>query len=164
MGLNTPTILKDLQFRARSLRHMPGSAAISVIVLAIGIGLCTFMFSIIYGIYFRGMDIPGAERVFIVYDTNFEQDQAQFNVPVQDLADWRERQTSFEGLLGYTGERTATNRAVTAGSRASACWVWALRRLRPVMVRRFRTSSRGPAQMLRPLASRVYASLAVVPS
>ena len=45
---------------------MPGSAAISVIVLAIGIELCTFMFSIIYGIYFRGMDIPGAERVFIV--------------------------------------------------------------------------------------------------
>ena len=32
--------------------RMPGSAAVAVVVLAIGIGLCTFMFSLVYGIYF----------------------------------------------------------------------------------------------------------------
>ena len=97
------TILKDLKFGARSLMRMPGSAAISVAVLGIGIGLCSFMFSIIYGIYFRGLDIPEADRVFVVYETNLERSQTQLNVPIQDLADWRERQTSFEGLLGVSG-------------------------------------------------------------
>ena len=95
------TLLKDLRFGARALTRMPGSALIAVVVLAIGIGLCGFMFSIIYGIYFRGLDIPEADRVFVVYETNVERDQFQRGVPIQDLADWRERQTSFEGLLGY---------------------------------------------------------------
>jgi putative ABC transport system permease protein len=97
------TILKDLEFGARSLKRMPGSAAVAVVVLAIGIGLCSFMFSIIYGIYFRGLDIPDADRVFLVYETNVEQNQMQRSVPIQNLMDWRERQTSFEGLLGHYG-------------------------------------------------------------
>jgi hypothetical protein len=94
---------KDIKYGARSLLKMPGSAAIAVVVLAIGIGLCSFMFSIIYGVYFRGMDIPEAGRVFAIYETNVEQSQTQLNVPIQDFVDWRERQTSFEGLFGYRG-------------------------------------------------------------
>jgi len=96
-------ILKDIKYGARSLLKMPGSAAIAVVVLAIGIGLCSFMFSIIYGVYFRGMDIPEAHRVFAIYETNVEQSQTQLPVPIQDFADWRERQTSFEGIFGYRG-------------------------------------------------------------
>lgn len=96
------TILKDIRFGARALTRMPGSAALAVVVLAIGIGLCSFMFSVIYGIYFRGMDIPDADRVVAVYETNVERDQLQRQVPVADFADWRERQTSFEGLLAVT--------------------------------------------------------------
>jgi len=96
------TILKDLKFGARSLLRMPGSAAVAVMVLGLGIGLCAFMFSLIYGIYFRGFDIPDADRVFLVYETNVEQNQLQRGVPIQNFADWRERQTSFEGLMGAT--------------------------------------------------------------
>lgn len=96
------TILKDLKFGARSLGRMPGSAAVAVVVLAIGIGLCSFMFSLIYGIYFRGMDIPEADRVLLVYETNVEQGQTQRSVPIQNFMDWRERQSSFEGLAGLT--------------------------------------------------------------
>jgi putative ABC transport system permease protein len=94
------TVLKDLRFGARSLMRMPGSAAVAVVVLAIGIGLCSFMFSIIYGLYFRGMDIPEAHRVFVLNETNVELGQTQRAAPIQNFMDWRERQTSFEGLLG----------------------------------------------------------------
>lgn len=97
------TILKDLKFGARSLMRMPGSAAISVVVLAIGIGLCTFMFSLVYGVYFRGLDLPEADQVLVLFQTDFENDQNQLAVPIQDLADWREAQTSFEGLSGTYG-------------------------------------------------------------
>lgn len=96
------TILKDLKFGARSLMRMPGSAAVAVSVLAIGIGLCSFMFSLIYGIYFRGMDIPEADRVVLVHETNLERNQTQRSVPIQNFVDWRERQSSFEGLAGVT--------------------------------------------------------------
>ena len=97
------TILKDIKFGARSLMRMPGSAAISVVVLAVGIGLCSFMFSIIYGVYFRGMDIPEAARVVAIFETDVQQNEAQNRVPIQNLADWRARQTAFDGLLAYYG-------------------------------------------------------------
>ncbi len=98
------TLWRDLKFGARSLGKMPGSAAVAVVVLAIGIGLSAFMFSLIYGVYFRGMDVPEADRIFVVYETNLEADQSQRNVPIQNFMDWRERQTSFEGLVGtYSG-------------------------------------------------------------
>ena len=96
-------ILKDLKYGARSLLRMPGSAAVAVVVLAIGIGLCSFMFSLVYGIYFRGLPIPDADQVFLVYETRIERDQLQRNVPIQNFADWRERQTSFQALMATYG-------------------------------------------------------------
>jgi len=94
---------KDLKFGARAVMRMPGSAVTSVVVLAIGIGLCSFMFSIIYGIYFRGMPIPEADRLVAVFETRIEQDQLQRAVPLLDFIDFRERQRSFEGLLATRG-------------------------------------------------------------
>lgn len=93
-------ILNDLRFGARSLMRMPGSAAVAVVVLAIGIGLCSFMFSIIYGVYLRGMDIPEADRVFLIFETRVEHNQFRRQVPIQNFADWREQQTAFEELAG----------------------------------------------------------------
>jgi predicted permease len=93
------TLGKDLKFGARALMRMPGSALISVIVLAIGIGLCSFMFSLVYGIYFRGMDIPESDRFFVVFETNVERDQLSRSIPILDFIDFGERQRSFEGLL-----------------------------------------------------------------
>ena len=95
------SVLKDLKFGARSLARMPGSAAVAVVVLAIGIGLCTFMFSLIYGIYFRGLALPDADELHLVYETNVERGWLQQNVPHQNFLDWKERQRSFEDLLGY---------------------------------------------------------------
>lgn len=97
------TLLKDLRFGARSLMRMPGSAAVAVVVLAIGIGLCSFMFSLVYGLYFRGMDVPDAHEVFVLNETNVEQGQFRRNIPIQNYADWQERQTSFDGLMANYG-------------------------------------------------------------
>lgn len=97
------TVLKDLRFGARSLMRMPGSAAVAVVVLAIGIGLCSFMFSLVYGIYFRGMDLPDPEEVFVLNETLVERNQMGRAVPIQNFVDWRERQTSFEGLFALYG-------------------------------------------------------------
>src|SRR5688572_15462112 len=95
--------LKDLQFGVRALRRMPGSALISVVVLGLGIGLCSFMFSVIYGVFFRGLDIPDSSRVFVVMETRADQDEFNRPVPLRDFAAMRERQTAFTGLLGVSG-------------------------------------------------------------
>ncbi len=94
-------MFKDLKFGARALMRMLGPAVISVAVLALGIGLCSFMFSIVYGLYFRGFGFPEDDRVLVVGETNVERNQTSRSLSIQDLADFRERQAPFQELLGY---------------------------------------------------------------
>jgi predicted permease len=96
-------LFNDLKSGLRSLRRMPGSAVISVVVLALGIGLCAFMFSVVYGVFYRGLDVPEAERLFVVYQTLPEEDDFNLPVRIQDFVDLRERQSSFEGLFAVSG-------------------------------------------------------------
>ena len=61
------TLINDMRYGARALLKQPGSALISVLVLALGIGLSTFMFSLIYGVFFRGLDVPEASQLMMIY-------------------------------------------------------------------------------------------------
>ncbi|MGD2069573.1 MAG: ABC transporter permease [Gemmatimonadota bacterium] len=97
------TLGSEIRFGFRALLKQPGSALVSVLILALGIGLSTSMFSIIYGVYFRGLEVPGADRVALVHwqDTSEPEDQGRRSVASQDFRDLRERQRSFEGLGAY---------------------------------------------------------------
>ena len=134
------TLFKDLKVGVRALGRMPGSAVISVLVLALGIGLCSFMFSVVYGVYYRGLDVPEADRIFALWRTQPEEDAFQQSVPVQDFADWRERQRSFSALFGvsggvvHLGDQEVTRRYDGARVTANAFDVL---RVRPILGRTF---------------------------
>ncbi len=93
--------IRELRLSGRALAKRPGSAAAAVVALGMGIGLCTMMFSIIYGVYFRGLDLPDADRLLIVYRTDPARGYPELWVRQHDFYDWREQQRSFEGLAGY---------------------------------------------------------------
>lgn len=96
-------LLKDLKFGARSLARQPGSAVISVLILALGIGLSTFMFSLVYGVFFRGLDVPQPERLAVLAGVNTrEANQNLVPISSQDFLDYRERLRSFEALAAST--------------------------------------------------------------
>ena len=97
-------LLRDLRSGARSLARQPGSAIISVLILALGIGLSTFMFSLVYGALLRGLEIPESDRVAVLarIDTRGGDEDADA-MSGHDFLDFRERSTSYEGLLGYFG-------------------------------------------------------------
>jgi putative ABC transport system permease protein len=95
-------LLKDLKAAARSLARQPGSAIISVLILALGIGLSTFMFSLVYGVLFRGLDVPESDRIGVLERIDTRQEERNGGpVSGHDFLDYRERTRSFEGLLGY---------------------------------------------------------------
>ena len=96
------SLLKDLRHGARKLVHNPGFSAISVITLALGIGLTTTMFSIVYGALMRGLPFEHGERVVSIRRANPARDQKQLEVSLHDLADYRAQQRSFEGLGAFT--------------------------------------------------------------
>ena len=149
-GVEMTSLFKDLKFGARALSRKPGSAIISVVVLSMGIGLSTFMFSIVYGVFLRGLDIPDEDRVATIWrvDTSRPGLQGQqLSISSQDFSDYRERQTRFEGLAAH---RTGTvNVSGTEGpERFIGAFVTAntfeLLRVRPVLGRAFQPGEDTP--------------------
>jgi predicted permease len=141
-------LLKDLKSAARSLARQPGSAIISALILGLGIGLSTFMFSLVYGVLFRGLDVPESDRIAILerFDTR-QEDPDGTAVPGLDFLDFRERARSFEALAAYRG---GTVHLADEGvpDRYAGVWVTAntfdVLRVRPVLGRTFAAGEDRP--------------------
>ena len=57
--------LQDLRYGARMMVKRPGTSAIAIIALALGIGLTTTMFSIVEGVLLRGLPFPESDRILM---------------------------------------------------------------------------------------------------
>lgn len=92
----------DLRYAARTLRKTPGPAAVAILALALGIGLTTAAFSIVYGGLMTGLAYPGADRVAIVARSNAARNIQRSAISIQDFTDYSTTQKSFTALGGYT--------------------------------------------------------------
>ena len=61
MGLES--VLRDVRLAMRGLRRTPGFAVSAVLILALGIGATTAVFSVVYGAVFRALPFPNAARL-----------------------------------------------------------------------------------------------------
>ena len=94
-------LISDLKYAGRGLSKSPGVTGIAVIALALGIGLTTIMFSIVYGALHRGLPFDGAERIMHLERTNPTEGIQSMAVSIHDYRDWRERQRSFTHLAAF---------------------------------------------------------------
>lgn len=94
--------LHDLRLGVRGLRKEPLSAVITIFTLALGIGLCATSFSLLYGVFLRGLPVPEAGRITLIYRNNPARHIDFDGVPQHDLYDWRAQQSSFEGLASFS--------------------------------------------------------------
>ena len=97
------TILMDIKFGIRMFVKNPGIAILSVVAFALGIGLTTTAFSIVYGAIWRGLPFEDQHEILHLESSNLPQDRESMNVRLHDFFDWREQQSTFEGeLVGFT--------------------------------------------------------------
>jgi putative ABC transport system permease protein len=93
-------LIQDLRFALRSLRRTPGFAAVVVAVLALGIGVNTMIFSMVYGVMFRPWPLPQFDDVMTVLETNKAQDVRGERVSWLNYQDIRDQAKSFSVVGG----------------------------------------------------------------
>ena len=94
-------ILRDLKYAFRMLAKTPGLSAIAIMTIALGIGLTTHTFSIVYGSVIRGLPYEGSDRLMYLTEANLAEGRTDMSVPLHDYLDWRDQQTRV-GISHYS--------------------------------------------------------------
>src|SRR5579872_4228678 len=100
--------LDDLRYGIRKLAHHPGFSALAILILALGTGASTAVFSLVNAVLLRplaGVTDPGGLVTF--YRVQKGDSFDNFGYP--DYLDFRQRAGSMAGLAAHSG--TAVNLA-----------------------------------------------------
>lgn len=98
-------LVRDLRFGARMLIKRPGTSALAVLALALGIGLTATMFSIVYAAFLRGLPFERPKEIVYVGAVNTKDPQRPGSTTVHDFVDLRDAQRSFETFAAFAYAR-----------------------------------------------------------
>lgn len=92
------TLLKDMRYSLRTLRKMPGFSIVALLVLALGIGANTAIFSVVNSVVLRPLPYPGADRLALIWETDLKDGIKREGPSGPNFLDWREQNRSFEEM------------------------------------------------------------------
>ena len=93
-----PVFLKDLRYSLHTLRKMPGFSLVALLVLALGIGANTAIFSVVNSVVLRPLPYPGADRLVLIWETDLKDGVQQEGPSAPNFLDWKEQSQSFEDM------------------------------------------------------------------
>src|SRR5271166_4428406 len=96
VGFGFESVLRDLRYAARQLRKNPGFAATAMLILAIGIGATTAIFSAVNPILFKPLPYPEASRIAMIWEMRDK--GTPMEVTFGSFHGLAERNRSFEAL------------------------------------------------------------------
>ncbi len=93
------SVLSDCRYGLRQLRKNPGSTAVAVLTLALGIGVTTAIFSVVYGVLLRPLPYPNPDRIMAVFEVTSTGRPSRIADPNFD--DFRDQSRSFQAMAKY---------------------------------------------------------------
>ena len=98
----------DLKFALRSLGKNPGFTILAVLVMALGIGANTAMFSVIHAVLLRPLAYRNPDRI-VTLSTYWKKAAAPIspNVSAPDYHDWHDQSTAFEAMAFYQNRQAS---------------------------------------------------------
>jgi predicted permease len=111
------SIPRELRFAARSLRRSPGFSAAAILTLALGIGATTAVFSVLYGILFRPLPFPNADRlvrvVQLLPDKPGDPPTFHTGLTPDQITEWRATSRTLAEIGYYTPQAAVVKNSGT---------------------------------------------------
>ena len=100
------TLLRDLTYAARGLRKNVGFTTVATITIALGIGACTAIFSVVNAILLRPLPYADASRLVIVWGELRARNVKDWTFSPPDFRDLQLQSTAaFDDLAATFGAR-----------------------------------------------------------
>ena len=106
-------LLRDLRYAVRSLRRSPGFAMLSVLIMALGVGANTAVFSVVNAVLLKPLAYRDAERIVTLSDfSGAEQAPTALSrqVSAREFQEWQEQSSSFAAIAYYAVRETVVIR------------------------------------------------------
>ena len=118
------TMMQNMQFALRQLRRSPGFTLVAVVIMALGIGANTAIFSIVHAVLLEPLPFGDIDRLVQVWHTPPQASfpgMKKFSVSAANFLDWQKQSAAFEKMALYSGTRfdvtgSGKPEAVTASS------------------------------------------------
>ncbi|HLJ49499.1 MAG TPA: ABC transporter permease [Bryobacteraceae bacterium] len=94
-------VWNDVRYALRMLARSPGSTAVALFALALGIGANTAIFSVVNGVLLRPLPYPQPDRLAILWETQPSKGIRDFPASPPDYRDWLDRSRSFEQIAAF---------------------------------------------------------------
>ncbi len=95
------TLFRDLRYGIRFFLRNPAFSAVAIIVLALGIGATTAIFSVINTVLLKPLPFKDSASLIWFHGTQTQLSEAPF--AVADYLDWKKQAQLFEGISGFVG-------------------------------------------------------------
>ena len=123
------TLVSDFRHGARMLGTNPGFTATVVLILALGIGANSAVFSVVNAVLLRPLPYAGAGRI---YELQGHAESHPQWISAPDFLTWKGRTTAFETMAAASQERYVLTAAAVpeqvdglgASRELLPCWVW----------------------------------------
>ncbi|MEN3334546.1 MAG: putative transport system permease protein [Blastocatellia bacterium] len=94
-------LIRDVRFALRTMARKPGFTAIAIIIMALGIGANTAIFSLVRAVLLRPLPFADPNRLVMVWE-----DASKYGFPKNtpapaNYADWKARNDVFEAMAAF---------------------------------------------------------------
>src|SRR5438045_6593710 len=92
--------MHDFKYALRQLRKNPGFTAVAVLTLALGIGVTTAIFSVVYGVLLRPLPYADVNRIMAIFEITSKGKPGRLADP--NFNDFRDQNRSFQAMAKYS--------------------------------------------------------------